>query len=89
MGKDSWKQQAGCLHGWGQERAELCFITFQCKVVAVTSIICARNGFSVLFPKNELLLAPLQAGRAALRIRLLVINPSTQRLVTTLRAAGY
>lgn len=89
MGKDSWKQQAGCLQGWGREGAEPCFIKLQCKVVAVTSIICARNGFSVLFTKNELLLAPLQTGRAALRIQLLVINPSTQRFVTMLRAAGH
>lgn len=54
----------------------------------MTSVMCARNGLFVLFTKNELP-APLLIGQADLRVWLLVINPSTQRLVTALRAAGH
>lgn len=86
MGQDSWKQQAG---GGCDGREEHCFIKFQCKVVVVTLIICARNGLFVFFTKNELLPAPLQRGRADLRVWLLVINPLTQRLVIMLKAAGH
>lgn len=74
--------------GGGREGAEACFIQSQFRVVTVTSVMCARNGLFVLFTKNELP-APLLIGQADLRVWLLVINPSTQRLVTALRAAGH
>ena len=87
MGKNSWKQQAGS-RGRGREGVEACFIKSQFRVVTLTSVMCAGNGLFVLFTENELL-APLQIGQADLRVWLLVINPSTQRLVTVLRAAGH